>query len=142
MAIPSPEPGLVINYAYLWHREREKGVEEGRKDRPSVIVLCVEGKPAGPTIVTVLPVTHRVPGDAGSAVEIPATVKRHLGLDDEPSWVVVSEGNEFVWPGFDLRRRPDGSYSFGFLPPRLFDRVRDAFVAFHKNGRLRTASRD
>jgi hypothetical protein len=42
MPIPSPEPGLVISYAYLWHHEHEAGREEGRKDRPSVIVLAVE----------------------------------------------------------------------------------------------------
>jgi hypothetical protein len=34
-----------------------------------------------------------------SAVEIPLPVKRHLGLDDNPSWIVVAEGNEFLWPG-------------------------------------------
>ena len=42
MPIPNPEPGLVISYAYLWHREHEAGREEGRKDRPSVIVLAIE----------------------------------------------------------------------------------------------------
>jgi hypothetical protein len=34
MPIPTPEPGLVISYAYLWHHEHEAGREEGRKDRP------------------------------------------------------------------------------------------------------------
>jgi hypothetical protein len=57
MALPEPEPGLVINYAYLWHHEHEAGQEEGRKDRPSVIVLSVEGR-HGATVVTVLPITH------------------------------------------------------------------------------------
>jgi len=42
MPIPNPEPGLVISYAYLWHREYQAGREEGRKDSPSVIVLAVE----------------------------------------------------------------------------------------------------
>lgn len=143
MTIPTPEPGLVINYAYLWHHEREAGQEEGRKDRPSVIVLCVEGAEAGATVVTVLPITHAAPKIRGEGVEIPPDVKRHLGLDDEPSWIVVSEGNEFVWPGYDLsKRRKDGSYSYGFLPPRLFDRVVKAFVALHKAQRSRTVPRD
>lgn len=42
MPIPNPEPGLVISYWYLSHGEYEVGQEEGRKDRPSVIVLAVE----------------------------------------------------------------------------------------------------
>jgi len=42
MAIPTPEAGLVISYAYLWHHEHQAGREEGQKDRPSVIVLAGE----------------------------------------------------------------------------------------------------
>jgi hypothetical protein len=141
MAVPAPEPGLVINYSYLWHHEHESGAEEGRKDRPTVVVLCVEGGSAGETTVTVLPVTHRRPEAQHTAVEIPASVKRHLGLDDDPSWIIVSEGNDFVWPGYDLRRRADGGYVYGFLPPRLFDRVRDAFVAIQRK-RKRSIPRD
>jgi hypothetical protein len=140
MAIPGPEPGLVISYSYLWHREHRAGADEGRKDRPAVIVLCAERAEDRRTVVTVLPVTHAAPGDPSAAVEIPAAVKRHLGLDDAPSWVIVFEGNQFAWPGYDLRPRPDGSYAYGFLPPRLFDRIRDAFVAFHE--RTRTVPRD
>jgi hypothetical protein len=142
MAIPAPEPGLVINYAYLWHFEHRAGQEEGRKDRTTVIVLCVEGSKKGGTVVTVVPITHRRPTDPNTAVEIPLAVKRHLGLDDEPSWVVVAEGNEFVWPGYDLRQRPSGGFEFGFLPPRLFNRIRDAFVTLHRAGRARKTPRD
>jgi hypothetical protein len=133
MTLPDPEPGLVINYAYLWHYEYEAGQEEGRKDRPSVIVLCTEQPESGTTVVTVLPITHVEPKNKGEGIEIPPAVKRHLGLDDEASWVMVSEGNEFVWPGYDLRkRRKGGGYSYGFLPPRFFDRVVKAFVAWHE----------
>ena len=97
MAIPPPEPGLVVNYSYLWHHEHAAGHDEGRKDRPSVIVLCVERIDDSATIVTVLPITHSAPADKGAAVEIPAAIKQHLGLDNERSWIVVAEGNEFVW---------------------------------------------
>jgi hypothetical protein len=56
VAIPTPEPGLVLNFAYLWHREHQAGQEEGRKDRPSVIVLCVRRENDGGALVTVLPI--------------------------------------------------------------------------------------
>jgi hypothetical protein len=76
MPIPTPEPGFVISYAYLWHFEHQAGQDEGRKDRPSVIVLAVEhGDDA--TIVTVLPITHSAPSDPKAAVKIPAPIKRH-----------------------------------------------------------------
>jgi hypothetical protein len=101
MPIPNPEPGLVISYAYLWHHEHRAGQEEGRKDRPCVIVLAVEREADGEAIVTVLPIAHDAPADRTSAVEIPLPVKRHLGLDEDRSWVVVDEGNEFLWPGYD-----------------------------------------
>lgn len=142
MAIPNPEPGLVISYAYVWHHEHEAGQEEGRKVRPAVIVMVVEPAVDNGTTVTVLPVTHSPPRDERSAVEIPAVVKRHLGLDEARSWVIVSEGNEFLWPGYDLRRIPDSDrYDYGFLPPRLFEQILQAFVAYHKGGRRRLASR-
>jgi hypothetical protein len=104
MPIPTPEPGLVISYAYLWHHEHQAGQEEGRKDRPSVIVLAVERAVNDTTVVVVLPITHNPPTVPASAVEISAAVKRHLGLDDERSWIVVAEGNEFDWLGYDLRK--------------------------------------
>jgi len=142
MGIPTPEPGLVLNYAYLWHDEHRAGQEEGRKDRPCVIVLAVTRESDDATIVTVLPITHTPPADPKTAIEIPPPVKNHLRLDDARSWIVIDEGNEFLWPVYDLRKAPktDG-YEFGFLPPRLFNRVLDAFVAFHKAGRGKTTSR-
>ena len=76
MAIPAPEPVLVISYAYLWDREAQDGREEGRKDRPCVITLAAQRQQDGATWVTVLPVTHSAPKGAASAVEIPPAVKR------------------------------------------------------------------
>jgi hypothetical protein len=142
MGIPTPEPGLVLNYAYLWNDEHRAGHEEGRKDRPSVIVLTVTRESDDATIVTVLPITHAAPVDPKRAIEIPLPVKKHLGLDDARSWIVVTEGNEFVWPGYDLRKTAKADrYDFGFLPPRLFTQIRDVFVAVHKAGQAKTTSR-
>jgi hypothetical protein len=80
-----------------------------------VIVLAVEREADGAMVVTVLPITHSAPADADSALEIPLPVKRHLGLDDDPSWVVVAEGNEFLWPGYDLRKLPH-SDRYDYVP--------------------------
>lgn len=143
MALPEPEPGLVISYSYLWHHERVGGQEEGRKDRPCVIVLVAARAGDAATVVTVVPVTHRPPDDSGAALEIPQAVKKHLGLDAERSWVVINEGNRFVWPGYDLRNVPGNHtrYDYGFLPPRFFNSVLKAFGAWQAAKKTRLSGR-
>jgi hypothetical protein len=142
MPIPTPEPGLIISYSYVWDYEAQGGQEEGRKDRPCVIALTVERQPDGETLVTVLPITHRPPEDAAAAIEIPFAIKRHLGLDDSRSWIVVSEGDQFVWPGYDLRKvRGADRYDYGFLPPRFFADVLAAFRAWHRAHKVKLTSR-
>jgi PemK-like, MazF-like toxin of type II toxin-antitoxin system len=142
MAIPTPEAGLVISYAYLWHHEHLAGHEEGRKDRPAVIVLASQSAGGKATDVTVLPITHNAPDNPNWAVEIPLPVKRHLGLDDARSWIIVAEGNDFLWPGYDLRKIPNTDrYDFGFLPPRFFNRVLEAFDELRRVGEARSSSR-
>ena len=143
MAIPHPEPGLVLNYSYLWHGEYSAGLEEGRKDRPSVIVLSLRRERDNAIVVTVLPITHSAPADTKTAIEMPPRVKAHLGLDHARSWIVVSEGNEFVWPGFDLRKVPrSDDYAFGFLPPNLLKYVIRAFAAWLEGGNSKTTPRN
>jgi hypothetical protein len=85
MALPEPERGLVISYSYLWSHEAAEGAEEGRKNRPCVIVAGVK-RVNDEIIVTVFPITHHAPNDLKCAVEIPAKVKEHLGLDADRSW--------------------------------------------------------
>jgi hypothetical protein len=85
----------------------------------------------------------RPPADPNSAVEIPLLVKRHLELDDDRSWIVVEEGNEFLWPGYDLRKIPHTDrYDYGFLPPRFFNQVLDAFAACYEAGKPRLTPRE
>lgn len=136
MSLPEPEAGLVIRYAYLWKSEHDQGHEEGIKDRPCAIVLATTAGDSG-TRVTVLPVTHTPPGNPLLAVEIPAITKRRLGLDDRRSWIVLSEGNEFTWPGPDLRPQPGqdlASIAYGFLPPNLFREVLLRFLTLARTG--------
>ena len=144
MALPKPTPGLVIRYSYLWYREHRDGREDGRKDRPCAIIAAIQKDPYGDTRVLVLPVTHAPPGEDSAAIEIPPTVKKRLGLDDPRSWVVLSEWNDFVWPGPDLRRIPnadDSSVAYGLLPPALFASIRDRFLALARQGGSKPVSR-
>jgi hypothetical protein len=131
VALPEPVPGLVIRYGYLWVEEHGRGQEEGVKDRPCAVVL-VTADEDGEQWVTVLPVTHTPPSVPELVVEIPAATKCRLGLDDERSWVVLSEGNHFLWPGPDLRPARPGdaaSVAYGQLPYTLFEEIRTKFIA-------------
>lgn len=130
MSLPAPVPGLVICYAYLWSHEHKGGSEEGLKARPTAIVAArqtVEGH----ELVTVIPITHTPPASPDDAVEIPPMLKAYLGLDDQRSWVVVTETNDFLWPGPDLRPVPGtkpARFDYGMLPPRFFAHIREKIL--------------
>lgn len=145
MALPEPIPGLVLRYSYLWLREKERGREEGSKDRPCALVVALRTGEIGRSRAIVLPITHAPPREPEAAVELPRRVKLRLGLDEAPAWVVLSEWNEFIWPGPDLRSVPgrdDGSVAYGVLPPALFAVIRDRFAALVRRRDARPVARD
>ena len=130
MPLPQPHPGLVIGYSYLWRAEHLRGEEGGRKDRPCAIIAVrqiVEDK----VLVMVFPVTHTAPKNGDDGVEIPLALKKHLGLDDARSWVAVSEVNQFIWPGPDLRpvAGKTDRFDYGVVPPGFLRKLQEAFFA-------------
>jgi hypothetical protein len=132
--LPKPIVGQVINYAYLWQSEHVRGQEEGLKDRPCAVILVIAADDDEER-VTVLPITHTPPRQPELAIEIPTATKRRLGLDDERSWIVLTEANRFTWPGPDVRRTGRGdaaSVVYGELPGNLLLKIRDAFVALQR----------
>lgn len=136
----------MISYSFLWSAEAAAGQAEGRKNRPCAIVLAITPDARVPDVkrVVVLPITHTRPIDPDGAVELPRGVRRHLRLDDAPSWVIVDELNVFGWPGFDLRHIPGkpGKYAYGYLPPRFFDQLRDKLRERRAHGRLKAIGRE
>ena len=128
--IPEPITGLVVSYSYLWRREYNLGREEGVKDRPCAIILTKKQE-GDDTIVTVAPITHSEPENMDMAVEIPLSVKRHLNLDNERSWVVCNEVNRFLWVGPDIKpiqNRKDKIYSYGMIPPKLHTKIKNTII--------------
>jgi hypothetical protein len=96
-------------------------------------------------IVTVAPITHAPPTDPRLAVEIPAATKRRLGLDDERSWIVLSDLNRFEWPGPDLRpvsREEPGRFAYGPLPPAIFREVLQRLAMLVRERLVRAAARE
>jgi hypothetical protein len=138
---PTFEVGQVVEYEYLWAREAQCGRDHGRKDRPCAIVFAVIGRDDAPRIF-LAPITHEPPRKAGDAVAFPPATKKRLGLDDEPSWIVVTELNATRLPAPELRPTPEGAWSYGFLPEPLFKRLFAAIKLRADEDRLTIIDRD
>jgi hypothetical protein len=79
MSFEDIQAGSVIRYPYLWEREASRGETEGRKDRPTVVVLrLTEGRSDR---LILLPVTTKPPTPGRVAVELPESERRRAGLD-------------------------------------------------------------
>ena len=141
MPIPDPQPGLVVRFNYLWSREHDRGLQEARYPRPCAIVLSYHRGSDGELMVVLAPITHSEPDAFDQAIEIPQAVKRQLGLDPLRSWVMVDEVNETIWPGYDLQPDDKGRYAYGFIPPALFGRIRDALRQVARERRLKRVPR-
>ena len=135
MASPDPKPGLVLRYDYLWSHEAAAGRDQG-KDRPACLVAASDSL-TKPRFVVLLPITHSPPGADTVGIEIPAKVKQALGLDEVPSWIIVSEYNVDEWQNAGLSRLPGrpGVFSYGFIPPGLFAQVKAEFLELYDKGR-------
>ena len=140
MAFPDPKPGLVVRYDYLWSREAAAGRDQG-KDRPACLVAANDSL-TKPRYVVLLPITHSPPDAGAIGIEIPAKVRQAIGLDDAPSWVIVSEHNIDEWPNGGISSvpgRPE-AFSYGFIPPGLFARIKARFLELarqNKRGAVR-----
>jgi hypothetical protein len=135
VALPEPRPGLVIRYDYLWTREAAVGRQQG-KDRPACLVAASDSATI-PRFVVILPITHSAPRGDDVGIEIPHKVRRALGLDEAPSWALVSDHNVDEWPNAGLTPvpgRPD-VWSYGFIPPGLFAQIKARFLELAEQGR-------
>ena len=141
VALPDPKPGLVIRYDYLWTHEAAAGRDQG-KTRPACLIPATD--PAvRPRYVVLLPITHTRPAGDTVGIEIPARVRQALGLDDTPSWVIVSEHNIDEWPNGGLSPLPDlpDTFSYGFIPPGLFAQIRARFLELARSKKSRAVRR-
>lgn len=141
MPLPPPEPGMVLRYDYLWSREALQGRQQS-KDRPTCLVAASDSR-VSPRNVVLLPITHSPPSGGTVGIEIPAKVKTALGLDDAPSWVIISEYNVDEWPNAGLSHIPGrpGIYNYGFLPPSLFAMVKSKFAELVREKRAQSVKR-
>lgn len=113
MAGDFPQPGQVIDYHYLWKWQDQRGETEGRKKRPScVVVVAVDHN--GLHHLFIAPITTKEPPNDRLAVLIPETEARRAKLDaDIRLWVIVDEVNyDILEQSYTLEDRvPRGRFS-------------------------------
>jgi hypothetical protein len=132
---------MVVRFNYQWADRKQH-----QKDRPACVVFVKitpdprfpqdQDNPVLVKEVIYLPISTKPPRPDQPAVKIPDQVRRHLDLPDD-SWIVISECNVQYWPN-DVSRVPGSRrWFYGFIPPRLFRKVRDEVVAELKKQRLK-----
>jgi hypothetical protein len=146
----TPELGMVLSYSYLWSSEHERGETSGRKDRPAAIVI-IRADLGPDKIVYVVPITHAQPAEHDKTkILLPQQVKQRLGLDEERSWVDITEYNAFAWSNVaDLRPTRQTRYAkpteqtcfYGYLPRRFFAQLRQALNEYRLSGKPRLSVR-
>lgn len=142
MTLPAPEPGPVIRYSYLWLREHREGREEGVKDRPCAVVLALTDD-EGDKRVTVLPITYSPP-DALRAQSKFRRRRNSVSVSTLSAPGSCLANATIHLARTDLRPLPGGdlgTVAYGLPPPRLFNIVRQRFVALARSGAARLVSR-
>jgi hypothetical protein len=139
--LPEPENGMVVRFNYRW-----SDPQQAVKERPACIAFVravrdprhSEEGAADAVLkeVVYLPITSKEPRPPTMGHRIPDTVCRALHIEGRRSWVIVSECNVQYWPN-DLARvsRPGSEWVYGFVPPRFFRTISEAFKAEIKRRR-------
>ncbi len=109
---------IVQSYPYLWRRERDRGEDAGRKDRPVCVAVAMKDRD-GLTHMALLAITGSEPMTGQSAVELTALEIRRIGLrSHKRAWVIVSEYNYDILErsyALELPRTAPKKLSPGFL---------------------------
>lgn len=144
MNLPPPQRGSVIRYAYLWADEDAVGREQGRKDRPVLVLGASVDNRTRTTRLLVLAITHSPTADPHDAIPVPREVESRLGLDELSAWIVTTEANAFTWPGPDIRPIPGcrpTTVLYGRVPDGLLRQAARSFLANRQRQRSRLVPR-
>jgi hypothetical protein len=138
VAADFPAAGQVFDYHYLWKWQADRGETEGRKKRPSCVVIVVTNA-TGYHVMFIAPITSKVPDAARIALQIPETEARRAKLDTHlPLWVILDELNvDVLETSYTLEdRSARGSFS-----PAFTDAILRGVQRLRAAGRLGLSNR-
>ena len=130
--------GQVFDYHYLWKWQADGGETEGRKKRPSCVVIVVTND-AGHHIMFIAPITSKTPEQGRAALEIPETEARRARLDGNLSlWIILDELNaDVLEASYTIEdRSPRGSFS-----PAFTDAILHGVQQLRATGKLKLSKR-
>ena len=133
-----PVAGQVFDYHFLWKWQADRGETEGRKKRPSCVVIVITND-AGHHVMFIAPITSKAPDEGRTALEMPETEARRASLDTNlPLWVILDELNaDILETSFTLEdRSPRGSFS-----PAFTDSILRGVQRLRAVGRTRLSNR-
>lgn len=119
---------------YLWAWQQDRGETEGRKSRPTCVVVAVRGVNDGLTHLALLAITTQPPQGGRMALDIPEIERKRAGLGDpKRCWIVVDEYN------YDIAERSwyieRGSHILGRLSKAFMMMIAAAFAQARQSGR-------
>ena len=138
MTAEFPAAGQVFDYHFLWKWQADGGETEGRKKRPSCVVIVVT-KHAGHHLMFIAPITSKTPEQGRTALEIPETEARRARLDGNLSlWIILDELNaDVLEASYTIEdRSPRGSFS-----PAFTDAIVHGVQQLRATGRLKLSKR-
>ena len=141
MRRPDPKPGLVIRYDFLWNHEAAKGWQDGAKDRPCIIVQAVKQVEDNKQAVLLAPITHTPPGEH-NGIEIPHSVAKHIGLDDQGQWIKTDALNRVSWDDPGIIPANKKQWEYGRLPKWLYDQIRTQIQKNARDQKIQVIKRD
>ena len=127
-------PGQVISYPYLWAWQYERGETEGRKSRPTCVVIAFRGPGDGLTHLALLAITTQPPPADRVGLEVSAIECRRAGLTDlKRCWILVDEYN------YDIAERSwyiePGGKTLGRFSKAFMMKIAAAFIEARSEGR-------
>lgn len=138
MTADFPAAGQVFDYHYLWKWQADRGETEGRKKRPSCVVIVVANA-AGHHVMFIAPITSKAPDQGRTAVEIPETEARRANLDTHlPLWVILDELNADI---LELSYTLEDRVARGSFSPAFTDAILRGVQRIRAAGKLGLSNR-
>ena len=137
-AMTDPKAGDVFAYGFLWKREHESGLREGRKKRPVCIAITTTTAGAE-KVVYIVPITTLEPSDDRIALEVPQIEAKRGGLDaDNACWVILDEYNADV---FERSYTFEDRIPLGAFSPKYTERLQRRLLDALSTRRAKSVNR-